>query len=82
MEDVVEINTFHKNVQNTTELEKEFDKFRSVYDIYFPTHYPAWTAVGTTALLMEEAPVEMRVMAVIGSGKKPKVIRFPPPKGK
>lgn len=72
MADVVEINTFHAQVKNTKEFEAEFEVFKKVHGEYFKNHYPAWTAVGTTALLVESAPVEMRVMAIVGSGKNAK----------
>ncbi|HTD29299.1 MAG TPA: Rid family hydrolase [Xanthomonadaceae bacterium] len=75
MDDVVEITTFHSTVKNTPEFEAEFKRFSSVYVNYFPNGYPAWTAVGTTALLDSDAPVEMRVMAIVGSGKRQHVSR-------
>ena len=70
--DVVEINTFHAQVKDTKEFQAEFEVFKKVHANYFKDHYPAWTAVGTTALLADDAPVEMRVMAIVGSGKNPK----------
>jgi enamine deaminase RidA (YjgF/YER057c/UK114 family) len=80
MDDVVEITTFHRSVKNTEEFQAEFKKFLSVYDNYFPKGFPAWTAVGTTALLNSNAPVEMRVVAIIGAGKNPQVSRSAPKK--
>lgn len=71
LSDVVEINTFHVQPKNTAEFEAEFEVFKKIHAEYFKDHYPAWTAVGTTALLAEGAPVEMRVMAIVGSGKRP-----------
>ena len=73
--DVVEINTFHVEVKDTPSFEAEFAKFLAIHKVYFPEGYPAWTAVGTTALLAEGAPVEMRVVAVIGAGKDVRVER-------
>ena len=73
--DVVEINTFHADVKDTPSFEAEFAKFLAVHAVYFPDGYPAWTAVGTTALLAEGAPVEMRVVAVVGAGKDFRVER-------
>lgn len=70
--DIGEINTFHGEVKNTKEFQAEFEVFKKVHAEYFKEHYPAWTAVGTTALLADDAPVEMRVMAIVGSGKNPK----------
>ncbi len=40
----------------------------------FGDHRPAWTAVGTTALLSPTAVVEMRVVAVVGSGLSSRVV--------
>lgn len=73
MADVVEINTFHVQAKDTASFEAELAKFAPIHHEYFPANYPAWTAVGTTALLAEGAPVEMRAVAMIGSGKNPKV---------
>jgi enamine deaminase RidA (YjgF/YER057c/UK114 family) len=68
--DVVEITTFHQNVKDTQAFDDEFDRFLKVYDGYFPNKdYPAWTAVGGITLLSPGAPVEMRAVAVVGSGK-------------
>ena len=75
MDDVVEIDTYHSAVRNTAEFDAEFKEFSSVYNDYFPKGYPAWTAVGTTALLNPDAPVEMRAVAIIGSGRNPQVSR-------
>jgi len=58
----------------------EFARFVAIHRDYFPDHYPAWTAVGVTALLAEGAVVEMRVTAVIGAGKSAEVRRANPPK--
>ena len=71
--DVVEINTFHANAKDTASFREEFARFAPIHHEYFPANYPAWTAVGTTALLAQGAAVEMRLVAVIGSGKNPKV---------
>jgi enamine deaminase RidA (YjgF/YER057c/UK114 family) len=69
--DVVEINTFHAQAGNSKEFQAEFEVFKKIHAEYFKEHYPAWTAVGTTALLSDSAPVEMRAVAIIGSGKNP-----------
>ncbi len=74
LSDVVEINSFHAQAKNTAEFQVEFEVFKKIHAEYFTTHYPAWTAVGTTALLADGAPVEMRVMAIVGSGKNPKKV--------
>lgn len=70
--DVVELTSFHAGPKNTAAFRAEFEQFAKIHHEYFPDHYPAWTAVGTTALLADGAPVEMRVVAMIGSGKAPK----------
>jgi enamine deaminase RidA (YjgF/YER057c/UK114 family) len=77
MADVVEIQTFHREARDTETFQKEFAEFLKVHQEFFPANYPAWTAVGTTALLAANAPVEMRVLAVIGSGKRTQVERAP-----
>jgi len=43
--------------------------FRAVRDAYFPDRYPSWTAVGTRQLAMPEFLVEVRAVAVAGSGR-------------
>lgn len=48
-----------------------------VGDTVIVSGIPAWTAVGTTALLAEGAPVEMRVVAVVGAGANAPVERAP-----
>lgn len=70
--DVVEIVTYHAEAKDGEGFRAELAKFAPIHHEYFPDHYPAWTAVGTTALLAPGAPVEMRVVAVIGSGRNPK----------
>jgi enamine deaminase RidA (YjgF/YER057c/UK114 family) len=70
--DVVEITTFHAEATDSASFGKELERFSPIHHEYFPDHYPAWTAAGTTALLATGAPVEMRLVAVIGSGARPK----------
>lgn len=62
MADIVELTTFH------TDLRGEMAEFTKVKDEYLPDNYPAWTAVGVTQLAMPEFKVEIRVVAVAGSG--------------
>jgi enamine deaminase RidA (YjgF/YER057c/UK114 family) len=62
LEDVVELTTFH------TDLRGEMAEFAKVKDEYFPRDYPAWTAVGVTQLVLESLKVEVRAVAVAGSG--------------
>ncbi len=76
--DVVEITTFHREPKDTDAFDAEFKKFLAIHNEYFKDGYPAWTAVGTTALLSKEAPVEMRAVAMIGAGKKLTVQRAQP----
>jgi enamine deaminase RidA (YjgF/YER057c/UK114 family) len=61
--DVVELTTFHVDMRN------EIEVFAAVKDEYFPDHYPSWTAVGVAQLLMPEFRVEIRAVAVAGSGE-------------
>jgi enamine deaminase RidA (YjgF/YER057c/UK114 family) len=61
--DVVELVTFH------TDLRGDMPEFRDVKDAYFPNRYPSWTAVGTPQLAMPEFLVEVRAVAVAGSGQ-------------
>jgi enamine deaminase RidA (YjgF/YER057c/UK114 family) len=62
--DVVELMTFH------TDLRGEIDHFSKVKDEFFPERYPCWTAVGVTQLAAPEYKVEIRVVAVAGSGQE------------
>lgn len=73
--DVVEITSYHAEAKGTEEFRAEFAKFAKIHAKYFVDRYPSWTAVGTTALLAPGAPVEMKAIAVIGSGKQAKVQR-------
>jgi enamine deaminase RidA (YjgF/YER057c/UK114 family) len=74
-DDVVEITTFHAQVTNTETFEAEFARLLAVHREFFKNGYPAWTAVGTTALLAPDAPFEMRAVAVIGAGKRTRIER-------
>ncbi|WP_107311037.1 RidA family protein [Burkholderia metallica] len=60
--DVVELTTFH------TDLRADVEAFAAVKDEYFPDRYPSWTAVGVTQLALPELCVEVRAVAVAGSG--------------
>ncbi|WMY87423.1 RidA family protein [Pseudomonas shirazica] len=62
LEDVVELTTFH------TRLRADMPVFASIKDEYFPSRYPSWTAVGITELALPELVVEIRAVAVAGSG--------------
>lgn len=72
MADVVELTSFHTTPKNPKQFRDEFKKFAPIHHEFFPDHYPAWSAVGSTALLADGAPVELRAVAMIGSGKAPK----------
>jgi enamine deaminase RidA (YjgF/YER057c/UK114 family) len=63
LEDVVELTTFH------TDLRGEVAEFMAVKDEYFPSNYPAWTAVGVTQLAIDGLRIEVRAVAVAGSSK-------------
>ncbi len=60
--DVVELTTFHTNLRG------EMRAFARVKDAFFPDRYPSWTAVGTTELALPGLCVEIRAVAVAGSG--------------
>lgn len=77
--DVVELTSFHATPRDTAAFQAEFAKLAPIHHEYFPDHYPAWTAVGTTALLAPGAPVELRAMAVTGSGRAPRAEIPQPP---
>jgi enamine deaminase RidA (YjgF/YER057c/UK114 family) len=61
--DVVELTTFH------VDLPGELGAFARVKDEFFPKDYPAWTAIGCTALALPPLRVEVRAMAVVGPRK-------------
>jgi enamine deaminase RidA (YjgF/YER057c/UK114 family) len=46
------------------------DEFAKVKDEFFPRDYPAWTAVGVTQLALPELRIEVRAVAIAGSGKE------------
>lgn len=70
--DVVELTSFHTGPTDAASFRDEFAKFGPIHHEYFPSHYPAWSAVGTSALLAEDAVVELRAVAIIGSGRAPR----------
>ena len=63
MADIVELTTFH------TDLRGDMRAFSKVKDEYLPDRYPSWTAVGVTQLALPEFLVEIRAVAVAGSGE-------------
>ena len=60
--DVVELVTYH------TDLQRDMTAFFAIKDEFFPKNYPAWTAVGVTQLAYPGLLVEIRAVAVVGSG--------------
>lgn len=78
LDDVVEITTYHREPSDSAAFRAEFDKFAAIHGATFRGGYPAWTAVGTTALLADGAPVELRALAVVGAGKRVTVQRSAP----
>ena len=68
--DVVEIQSFHTNLADSAAFQAHFAKFLEGHNVAFPAGYPAWTAVGTTALLAPGSAVELRAVAVVGAGKR------------
>lgn len=69
MDDVVELTSFHVSTDHQ-EFRRRVEPVLKVHREFFKDHYPAWTAVGTTALFSSDAPVEMRAEAIIGSGRR------------
>lgn len=72
MEDVVELQSFHV-ARDHAEFRQRIATVLKVHAEFFHDHYPAWTAVGTTALYSGGAPMEIRAEAVIGSGSGARV---------
>ena len=66
--DVVELNSFHVATDHA-DFRRKMEPMLKVHREVFRDHYPAWTAVGTTALFSADAPVELRAEAIIGSGR-------------
>jgi len=60
--DVVELMTFHTSLVDI----RGFSKVKAEF---IPENYPAWTAVGVKELVMPQLLVEIKAMAVIGSGE-------------
>lgn len=62
LDDVVELVTYHTSMADI----KGFSKVKSEF---ITKNYPAWTAVGVTELVFPQLLVEMKAIAVIGSGE-------------
>jgi enamine deaminase RidA (YjgF/YER057c/UK114 family) len=65
-EDIVSITSYHVDMA-------DFAGFRAVMAEFIPAPYPAWTAVGVTALADPRMRVEVAAVAVAGSGKGARV---------
>ena len=78
IDDVVELTTFHVEPKDSAAFREEFERYMPIHREFFGEHRPAWSAVGTTALLSPTAVVEMRVIAVAGSGDDSRVVRGTP----
>lgn len=72
LDDVVELTSFHV-ARDHAEFRERIEPVLRVHREFFKDHYPAWTAVGTSALFSADAPMELRAEAIIGSGRAPKV---------
>lgn len=70
--DVAMINTFH--VWNgpgfTGTRDEQFAAFSAVKDEFMPAPHPAWTAVGTTGLLVDNGVVEIQMIAYAPQAKR------------
>jgi enamine deaminase RidA (YjgF/YER057c/UK114 family) len=73
-DDVVEIATFH-TAPTRDDFERAFEVVSKVHATIFRPPYPAWTAIGNAALLNKDAILEMRIVAVVGSGRGARVLR-------
>lgn len=60
--DVVDMITFHTQIEDVP-------AFNQVKSEFFPDNYPAWTAVGVTALAAPDLRIEVRATAVVGSAE-------------
>jgi enamine deaminase RidA (YjgF/YER057c/UK114 family) len=78
LEDVVELESFHHGSPDTAAFRAEFSKVRAIHGEFFKSNYPAWTAVGNAVLLSPNALVEMRAVAIVGSGKNVRLQRGEP----
>ncbi len=76
--DVIELESFHV-AKDHAEFRQRIEPVLRVHREFFKDHYPAWTAVATSALYSAGASMELRAEAVIGSGKAPKADIPTPP---
>ncbi|MCH9651827.1 MAG: hypothetical protein K0U98_26600 [Deltaproteobacteria bacterium] len=75
LDDVIELTTFHTESKTSAAFREEFARYMPIHREFFGEHRPVWTAVGTSVLLSPNATVEMRVMAIAGSGAQSEVVR-------
>lgn len=62
MNDIVDLMTFH------THFHRDMAEFIKVKDEYIPANFPSWTAIGVAALAHPNYLIEVRAIAVRGSG--------------
>ena len=72
LDDVVELQSFHV-ARDHEEFRRRIEPVLKVHREFFKDRYPAWTAVGTTALYSKDAPMEIRAEAIVGSGARARV---------
>lgn len=75
IDDVVELTTFHVQPRDSAAFNEEFARYMPIHREFFGEHRPAWTAIGGSVLLSPSAVVEMRLVAVAGSGTSSRVVR-------
>lgn len=63
MDDIVELVTYHTDMKGLKAVGKVKSEF-------ITKDYPAMTAVGVTELVLPQLMLEIRAVAVIGSGRK------------
>ncbi len=75
LDDVVELTTYHVAPKDSKALGDELRQIMKAHGEAFKNGYPAWTAVGASALLQNGAAFEVRAIAVIGAGKNTRIQR-------
>jgi enamine deaminase RidA (YjgF/YER057c/UK114 family) len=70
--DVTMINTFHvwSGPGFTGTRDEQFAAFAKAKDAFMPPPHPAWTAVGTTGLLIDNGVVEIQMIAYAPQAKR------------
>jgi len=63
LDDIVELVTYHTSM-------KDMKAFGKVKSEFITKNYPAWTALGVTELVLPQLMLEIRAVAVVGSGTK------------